>query len=99
MRIQFAFIAEPSPEECPDTFYIAVKIPIDSLRITPSMMIKTKNGDAHHSALACEVLTICGKSITTGSPDERRMRMLNSLKSPWIRPDRANRTIRSIKVE
>ena len=53
----------------------------------------------HHSAFLCDVLTICGKSITTGSPLSRRMRMLNSLKSPWMSPARAKRTMRSMSDE
>src|SRR5882762_10802572 len=53
----------------------------------------------HHSAFSCDVLTICGKSMTTGSPLSRLIRMLNSLKSPCMRPACANRTIRSIKSE
>src|SRR6267154_5664098 len=33
----------------------------------------------HHSAFSCDVLTICGKSMTTGSPLSRCIRILNSL--------------------
>ena len=53
----------------------------------------------YHSASLCDVLTICGKSMTTGSPLSRLMRMLNSLKSPWMSPARAKRTMRSMSVE
>lgn len=52
----------------------------------------------YYSALGCEVETICGKSIRMGSPFDFT-RILNSLKSPWIRPCCASRTIKFIKSE
>ena len=51
----------------------------------------------YHVALECEVETICGKSMTVGRSSESK-RMLNSLKSQWMRPQLASLTIRSIKT-
>ena len=51
----------------------------------------------YHVALGCEVETICGKSMTVGRSCESK-RMLNSLKSQWMRPQLASLTIRSIKT-
>lgn len=55
--------------------------------------------NSYHSAFSCEVLTIWGKSMTIGSPSSRRIKMLNSLKSPWMSPEWAKRTMRSMRVE
>jgi hypothetical protein len=82
--IQIALVTEPSLEERANALNVTIEIPVyqrksanDTRSFTWTVM-----RESHHSAFVCEVLTICGKSMTTGSPVARRIRMLNSLKSP-----------------
>lgn len=49
----------------------------------------------YHSALGCDVETICGKSIMVTWSWSSSIR-LNSLKSPWIRPWLASLTMSSM---
>jgi len=50
------------------------------------------------SAFSCDVETIWGKSITIGLSSSVK-RMLNSLKSEWMRPHCARLTMRFIRLE
>lgn len=96
LGVQQRFVSESSLEEYTYTFNVTVEVANAHKSATErrtgfEMIVIT-----YYSAFAWDVETICGKSMRIGLPSSL-IKILNSLKSPWIRPCWANLTIRSIK--